>query len=81
MSIEFGATMAYFPVDDEAINYLRLTARDENIIERTEAYFKTQEFWRNNDDEIKYDEDLLFDLSAVKPCLAGPKLHWDQSHT
>ncbi|MBL6785649.1 MAG: aconitate hydratase AcnA [Rickettsiales bacterium] len=78
MSPEFGATMAYFPVDDETINYLRLTARNENIIQRTEAYFKTQEFWRNNADEIKYDEELLFDLSAVKPCLAGPKLPQDR---
>jgi aconitate hydratase len=78
MSPEFGATMAYFPVDDETINYLRLTARNENIIHRTEAYFKTQEFWRNNADEIKYDEELLFDLSAVKPCLAGPKLPQDR---
>ncbi|MBT4922627.1 MAG: aconitate hydratase AcnA [Rickettsiales bacterium] len=74
MSPEFGSTIAYFPVDSETINYMRLTARSEDVITRTESYFKEQQFWRNNNDQISYDEILDFDISAVEPCLAGPKL-------
>ncbi|MBT4989216.1 MAG: aconitate hydratase AcnA [Rickettsiales bacterium] len=74
MSPEFGATMAYFPVDRETLNYMKLTARSVDIIDRTEVYFKEQKFWRDSNDQIAYDEMLDFDISSVEPCLAGPKL-------
>lgn len=74
MSPEYGATMGFFPVDDETLNYLRATGRDEEQIALVEAYYKAQGMFRT--DEMKdpvFSATLELDLSTVVPSLAGPK--------
>ncbi|MCA9573706.1 MAG: aconitate hydratase, partial [Myxococcales bacterium] len=79
MSPEFGATATIFPVDDEALNYMRVTGRPQEVIERTEAYAKLQGLFRTDDtpDPI-YDEKLELDLATVVPSLAGPRRPQDR---
>ncbi|KJV79845.1 Aconitate hydratase A [Orientia tsutsugamushi] len=52
MCPEFGATCAYFPIDQEIIKYLTLTSRKSEDIELVEKYAKKQLLWRNTNDEI-----------------------------
>src|SRR5690606_36495529 len=47
---EYGATIGFFPVDDQTLDYLRLSGRDENLIATVEQYCKANGFWRNPDD-------------------------------
>ncbi|WP_207655677.1 aconitate hydratase [Corynebacterium yudongzhengii] len=73
MSPEFGSTAAIFPIDEETINYLKLTGRDQEQIDRVEAYAKAQGLWLEQDaEEAEYSEYLELDLSTVKPSIAGP---------
>ncbi len=74
MCPEYGATCAYFPVDDKTIKYLKDTGRPEIQIKRVEAYYKAQGMFRT-DDSIKpiFTTELELDLSTVEPCIAGPK--------
>ncbi len=75
MSPEYGATMGFFPVDDETLNYLRSTGRDEDLIDLVERYTKEQKLFRLDDaPEPAYSDMLELDLSTVVPSLAGPKL-------
>ncbi|HLK13504.1 MAG TPA: aconitate hydratase AcnA [Fimbriimonadaceae bacterium] len=79
MSPEFGATCAVFPVDAEALNYMRLTARPEEAIRLTEAYFKEQGlFYEPGSPECAYTDILELDLSSVEPSIAGPKRPQDR---
>lgn len=79
MSPEYGATMGYFPVDDETLNYLRLTGRSEDQIALVEAYYKAQGMFRTDDmEERVYSDTLELDLSTVVPSLAGPKRPQDR---
>jgi aconitate hydratase len=79
MSPEYGATMGYFPVDDETLNYLRLTGRSEEQIALVEAYYKAQGMFRTDDmEERVYSDTLELDLSTVVPSLAGPKRPQDR---
>ncbi len=78
MSPEYGATVGFFPVDDQVLRYLRLTGRDEDLIETVEAYYKTQRLWRDDDRKIIYSTDLELDLGTVLPSLAGPKRPQDR---
>lgn len=79
MSPEYGATMGYFPVDDETLNYLRLTGRTEEQIALVEAYYKAQGMFRTDDmEERVYSDTLELDLSTVVPSLAGPKRPQDR---
>ncbi len=79
MAPEYGATCGFFPVDDETINYMHLTGRDEEIIALTEAYAKAQGLWRDaNAEEPVYTDVLSLDLSTVEPSLAGPKRPQDR---
>ncbi|MGX0119403.1 aconitate hydratase [Corynebacterium otitidis] len=79
MSPEFGSTCAIFPIDEETINYLRLTGRPEEQIERVEAYAKAQGMWLEQDaPEANYSEYLELDLSTVKPSISGPKRPQDR---
>ncbi len=79
MSPEYGATMGYFPVDEESLNYLRRTGRSEELIQLVEQYFKTQGIFRTDDmpDPI-FSDTLELDLSTVVPSLAGPKRPQDR---
>ena len=79
MSPEFGATCAVFPVDAEALNYMRLTARPEELISLTEAYFKEQGlFFEPGAVENEYTDVLELDLATVDPSIAGPKRPQDR---
>jgi aconitate hydratase len=74
MAPEYGATVGFFPVDAQTLNYLRQTGRTEEQIAATEAYYKGQGlFGPARADEIDYTEVLTLDLSAITPNVAGPK--------
>jgi aconitate hydratase len=78
MSPEYGATVGFFPVDDQTLRYLRLTGRDDKLIDTVEQYYKTQGMWREDDREIVYSAGLELDMSTVVPSLAGPKRPQDR---
>ena len=79
MAPEYGATVGMFPVDDETLRYLRLTGRDEDVVQLAEAYCKEQGmFYRPSDPEPVFSDILDLDLSSVEPSLAGPKRPQDR---
>jgi len=78
MSPEYGSTAAIFPIDDETLNYLRLTGREEEQIALVEAYCKEQGLWHDPGHEPVYSENLELDLSSVVPSIAGPKRPQDR---
>ncbi len=79
MSPEYGATIGFFPVDDETLNYLRGTGRDEALIDLVERYCKEQDIFRTDDTpDPAFDETLELDMSTVEPSLAGPKRPQDR---
>jgi len=79
MSPEYGATMGFFPVDQETLNYLRLTNRPPDLVALVEAYTKTQGLFRTDDAPEPVFADVVdLDLAAVKPSLAGPKRPQDR---
>ncbi len=78
MSPEFGSTAAMFPIDEETINYLRLTGRTEEQLALVEAYAKEQGMWHDPDKEPVFSEYLELDLSTVVPSIAGPKRPQDR---
>jgi aconitate hydratase len=73
MAPEYGATMGFFPVDAETLEYMRRTGRDEETVQLVERYAKEQGMFRTDDmpDPI-YHDTLELDLSTVEPSLAGP---------
>jgi len=79
MAPEYGATMGYFPVDEETLRYMRLTARSEEVVARTEAYMRAQGLFREaNSPEPEFTDTLELDLGSVVPSLAGPKRPQDR---
>ncbi|GAF55107.1 LOW QUALITY PROTEIN: aconitate hydratase [Psychrobacter sp. JCM 18901] len=75
MSPEYGATCGIFPIDQMAIDYLRLSGRDEEQIELVEKYAKSQGLWHDADTPAAtYSSKLELNLSSVQPALAGPNL-------
>ena len=79
MAPEYGATMGYFPVDAESVNYLRGTGRTDEQCAAFEAYFKAQQmFGMPKKGEIDYSVDLELDLGSVQPGVAGPKRPQDR---
>ena len=76
MTPEFGATIGYFPTDEQTLEYLRLTGRDERKVAYIEAYLRAQNLFRDYNNEASdpvFNDTLELDLSTVVPCLAGPK--------
>ena len=73
MAPEYGATCGYFPIDDETLNYMRLTNRDEEHIQVTEAYTKANHLFYDPSKEAKYTKVVEIDLSTIKPSISGPK--------
>src|SRR5215217_7382686 len=67
MAPEYGATMGYFPVDEQTLTYLRLTGREENHIDLVERYCKEQGLWRTKKSEPQFTETLELDLGTVLP--------------
>ena len=79
MAPEYGATMGYFPVDSESVNYLRATGRTEEQCAAFENYFRAQGmFGMPRKGEVDYSIDLELDLAAVQPSVAGPKRPQDR---
>jgi aconitate hydratase len=79
MAPEYGATMGFFPVDAESVNYLRSTGRTEAQCLAFENYFKAQGlFGIPRKGEIDYSVDLELDLATVQPGVAGPKRPQDR---
>jgi len=79
MAPEYGATCGIFPIDAEAINYLRLSGRDAKQIALVEAYAKAQGLWHDaSTPHAEYSSTLELDLGEVKPSLAGPKRPQDR---
>src|SRR5690606_6535445 len=79
MSPEYGATVGFFPVDQETLRYMRITGRDEETIDLVERYCKEQGLFRTADTpDPEYSEVLEFDLSNVEPSLAGPRRPQDR---
>jgi len=79
MAPEYGATCGIFPVDAEAINYLRLSGRDAKQIALVEAYAKAQGLWHDaSTPHAQYSSTLELDLGEVKPSMAGPKRPQDR---
>jgi aconitate hydratase len=75
MSPENGATITYFPVDQETLRYLRFTGRTDEEVELVEAYYKAQGLFHTADTpHPEYTDSLELDISTVKPSLSGPKL-------
>jgi aconitate hydratase len=73
MAPEYGATMGFFPVDEETISYLRRTGRDEATLSLVENYAKEQGLFRTDDmADPEYNDTLELDLSTVEPSVAGP---------
>ena len=70
MAAEFGATMGFFPIDEETLRYLRQTGRSNSHIDLVESYAKAQGLWR--DAEPLFQTLLEFDISTIEPSLAGP---------
>lgn len=79
MSPEFGATCAIFPVDQETLQYLRLTGRPESQVRLVEAYYREQGLFHDeNTPDASYTDVLELDLSTVRPSVAGPKRPQDR---
>lgn len=79
MAPEYGATMGFFPIDSETLNYLRRTGRTEEEVALVEAYTKAQKLFRTDDAPIpKFTRTLSLDIGSVEPSLAGPKRPQDR---
>ncbi|CAB4539181.1 unannotated protein [freshwater metagenome] len=78
MSPEYGSTCAIFPIDEEALRYLRLTGRTDEQVALVESYAKTQGLWHDPSIEPRFSEQVELDLSTVVPSIAGPKRPQDR---
>ena len=78
MAPEYGASCGFFPVDEQTMNYLRLTNRSADHLNLVEAYCKETGLWYSPDNTIKYDEYLELDMSTVTANLAGPRRPQDR---
>ncbi|NBR85869.1 MAG: aconitate hydratase AcnA [Verrucomicrobia bacterium] len=79
MAPEYGATMGFFPIDEECVNYLRATGRSEAHCQVYENYYKAQGLWGiPQAGQIEYSQVVELDLATVKPSVAGPKRPQDR---
>ena len=78
MAPEYGSTCAIFPIDDETLNYLRLTGREDEQIELVENYSKANGLWHNPELSPRFSERIELDLSTVVPSISGPKRPQDR---
>ena len=79
MCPEYGATVGFFPSDEESVNYLRATGRDEADLELVTTYLKNQNMYGiPKAGEVEYSEVLMIDLDAIEPSIAGPKRPQDR---
>jgi len=79
MSPEYGATMGFFPVDQETLDFLRRTGRSEDLVQMVERYTKAQGLFRTDDTaDPEFLDTLELDLGDVTPSLSGPKRPQDR---
>ena len=79
MAPEYGATVGFFPIDHQTLEYLRLTNRPKDLIGLVEAYAKAQGLFLAVDSpEPEYSDTLELDLTTVVPSMAGPKRPQDR---
>ncbi|TCV97261.1 aconitase [Luteibacter rhizovicinus] len=79
MAPEYGATCGIFPIDQEALNYMRLSGRTEDQIDLVETYAKAQGLWHDaNTPHAEFTTTLELNLADVRPSLAGPKRPQDR---
>jgi aconitate hydratase len=79
MAPEYGATMGFFPIDEETVTYLRGTGRPPGLCTAFENYYKAQALWGIPErGQIEYSVDLDLELSEVVPAVAGPKRPQDR---
>ena len=79
MAPEYGATMGFFPVDEECANYLRATGRTEEQVALYRNYYQAQGLWGiPQKGQIDYSQVVELDLSTVVPSVAGPKRPQDR---
>lgn len=79
MSPEYGATCGYFPIDAETLRYMRMTGRDEQLVDLTERYARAQGIFREDSTPDPQFTDLLtLDLATVEASMAGPSRPQDR---
>ncbi|MFH1131107.1 MAG: aconitate hydratase AcnA, partial [Pseudomonadota bacterium] len=79
MAPEYGATMGFFGIDEETLNYLRRTGRPEKLVQLVDSYCREQGLFRTaQTQEPIFADAVKLDLSTVEPCLAGPKRPQDR---
>ena len=79
MAPEYGATMGFFPIDEETVNYLRSTGRSEELCDAYTNYYKAQGlFGIPSEGDIDYSESLKLDLNSIQPSVAGPRRPQDR---
>lgn len=79
MAPEYGATIGFFPVDDETLSYMRRTGRDESLVKLVEEYSKEQGLFRTDAmPDPEFTDVLELDLSTIEPSMAGPKRPQDR---
>ncbi|MGH1375623.1 MAG: aconitate hydratase AcnA [Alphaproteobacteria bacterium] len=79
MAPEYGATCGFFPIDEETLNYLRFTGRDEHRVNVVEAYAKAQGMWRDaNTPDPEFTTTMSLDLADIEPAISGPKRPQDR---
>ena len=72
MTPEYGASAAMFAIDEQTLDYLKLTGRESSQVKLVEAYAKANGFWASSLKDATYARELIFDLSQVSRSLAGP---------
>ncbi len=78
MAPEYGATMGFFPVDEQTLAYLRLTGREEKQIDLVERYCRANHLWCDTGSEPQFTETLELDLGTITPSIAGPRRPQDR---
>ncbi len=79
MAPEYGATCGFFPIDNETIKYLKLSARDEQTIALVEEYARAQGMWRDaGTADPVFTDTLELNVGGVEPSIAGPKRPQDK---
>jgi len=78
MAPEYGATCGFFATDQETLDYLYLSGRNEDEIKRVELYCKAQELFNNYENDPKFNEYIEINLTNIEPTLAGPKRPQDK---
>ncbi|HET6645097.1 MAG TPA: aconitate hydratase AcnA [Fimbriimonadales bacterium] len=78
MAPEYGATIGFFPVDDQTLTYMRLTGRSEELISTVDVYMKEQGMWHEPNRKTVYTDEVSLDLGSIEPSLAGPRRPQDR---